>query len=72
MAGRVKVIQENSSGRNLKFQDTKTKGIRRRMTRSQFVQRIETGQYPNYHIRKINRIKTPVSNPDRTSKNNLN
>ena len=68
MAGRVKVIQESKTGRNQKFQDTKTKKI---MTRAQFVKKIESDQYPNYHVRKINRIKTPVSNPDETKNNNL-
>jgi hypothetical protein len=72
MAGRVKVIQENKTGRNRLFQDTKIKGEKGRMTRSQFVRKIEDGLYPNYHVRKINRIKTPVSNPDMTTKNNLN
>ncbi|HEW79168.1 MAG TPA: hypothetical protein ENH34_04285 [Phycisphaerales bacterium] len=68
MTGRVKVIKESDSGRNQKFQDTKTKEV---MTRPQFVTEIEAGQYPNYHVRKINGVKTPVSNPDKTTNNNL-
>jgi hypothetical protein len=72
MAGRVKVVRESNSGRNLMFQDTKTKGMRGEMTRSQFVQRIEAGRYPHYHVRRVNGVKTPVSNPDNTSRNNLN
>ena len=68
MAGRVKVTQESESGRNQRFRDTRTG---KEMTRVQFVRQIENGQYPNYHVRKINKIKTPVSNPDETKNNNL-
>ena len=41
------------------------------MTRAQFVKEIEQGNYDNYHVRVINDVKTPVSNPDSSSKNNL-
>lgn len=41
------------------------------MSRSQFVQKIKQGNYPNYHIRKVNGIDTPVSNPDKSENNNL-
>lgn len=68
MAGRVKVTQENDSGRNQRFHDNYTG---QDMTRAQFVREIETGQYPNYHVREINEVKTPVSNPDNTTNNNL-
>ena len=68
MAGRVKVTQERDSGRNQRFRDTRTG---EEMTRAQFVKQIENGQYPNYHVRKINDVKTPVSNPDETTNNNL-
>ncbi len=68
MAGRVKVTRESDSGRNQRFRDTRTGED---MTRAQFVKQIKNGQYPNYHIREINKIKTPVSNPDKTTNNNL-
>lgn len=68
MAGRIKVTQESDSGRNERFRDTRTGN---EMTRAQFVKKIEAGQYPNYHVRKINKKKTPVSNPDETTNNNL-
>ena len=68
MAGRVKVTQESDSGRNQRFRDTRTG---QEMTRAELVKKIEAGQYPNYHVRKINKIKTPVSNPDDTTNNNL-
>jgi hypothetical protein len=41
------------------------------MGRTQFVRSIELGRYEDYHIRVINGIKTPCSNPDSDSKNNL-
>lgn len=62
------VIQENKSGRNLTFQDTSTGNT---LSRAQFVKEIENGKYNDFHIRNINGIKTPVSNPDNDSNNNL-
>lgn len=41
------------------------------MTRNQFVKSINNGNYNNYHVRKINGIDTPVSNPDKSKNNNL-
>lgn len=68
MAKRVRVTQDSESGRNQKFIDTATG---RRMTRAEFVDEIERGKYPNYHVRRINSLKTPVSNPDASERNNL-
>jgi hypothetical protein len=68
MAGRIIVIKESDSGRNEKFHDNRTD---KNMSRAQLVQKIEEGQYPNYHIRKIDGVKTPVSNPDKSEGNNL-
>ena len=65
---RVKVTAENATGRNQAFQDTRTAD---EMTWAEFVQQIEEGLYPNYHIRVINGVKTPVSNPDASEGNNL-
>ena len=65
---RVTVTQESQSGRNEKFHDNKT-GVD--MTRNQFVKEIQKDNYQNYHIRNINGIKTPVSNPDGKESNNL-
>jgi hypothetical protein len=65
---RVKVTQESDSGRNQQFHDYYTNVD---MTRKQFVNKIKAGEYPNYHIRKINRVETPVSNPDNSEANNL-
>ncbi len=65
---RVRVTRQAESGRNLGFVDSRT-GTQ--MSRTQFVKAIEQGKYPNYHVRKINGIKTPASNPDETPDNNL-
>lgn len=64
----VIVTRETSTGRNTNFLDKQTN---HRMTRAQFVRQIENGRYDDYHVRVIDGIKTPASNPDRSSKNNL-
>lgn len=68
MKKQITVTKENNSGRNTRFHDNTTG---KDMTRSQFVKAIENGQYTDFHVRTINGIKTPVSNPDRTDNNNL-
>lgn len=65
---RITVVKESDTGRNLNFHDNNTGAD---MTRAQLVKRIEQGNYPNYHIRNINGVKTPVSNPDSSTNNNL-
>ena len=65
---KVTVIKESSSGRNQKFRDN---GTGAEMTRAQFVKEIEGENYSDYHVRKINGVKTPVSNPDGKNNNNL-
>ena len=65
---RITVTQESNSGRNQKFKDNYTGD---NMTRSQFVHSIEQGNYSNYHVRNVNGVKTPVSNPDSSKNNNL-
>ena len=64
----VKSIAETSTGRNTQFKDVSSGHI---MSRSSFVKAIENGKYNGYHVRKIHGIKTPVSNPDHSSNNNL-
>ncbi|MDD4029722.1 MAG: hypothetical protein PHX86_08505 [Caldisericia bacterium] len=68
MAKSVRVTSESDSGRNQKFHDDKTG---KNMTRAQFVQEIKQGNFPDYHVRKVNGLQTPVSNPDRKEGNNL-
>ena len=66
---RIIVTKESKTGRNLNFQDTST-GIT--MTRAEFVKNIENGKYSkDYHVRNINGVKTPASNPDKDKNNNL-
>ncbi len=64
----IEVDKKSETGRNVLFIDKKT---HKKMTRPQFVRGIEREKYPSYHIRKINGIKTPVSNPDGRRSNNL-
>lgn len=65
MGKRVTVTDENGDGRNLQFHDNVTGAT---MSRAEFVQRIEGGAYPNYHIRVVNGIKTrcPILIPPKT------
>ena len=65
---RVTVTQETGSGRNQKFHDNFTGED---MSRAGFVRQIESGNYNKYHVREINGVKTPVSNPDGKDGNNL-
>ena len=68
MSKRITVINEDYSGRNLQFRDNYTGAV---MSRAEFVRLIEAGVYPNYHVRVINGIKTPASDPDSSEDNNL-
>ncbi len=66
---RVSVILESVTGRNTKFLDNLTGQI---MTRSEFVRKIDSGKYPDYYVRVVNKVRTPVSKPDNATDNNLN
>ena len=68
MAKNVRTTKESDTGRNQAFYDP---ARNQHMTRAQFVKEIERGNYDDYHIRNINGIKTPVSNPDSSEGNNL-
>ncbi|MBR5636515.1 MAG: hypothetical protein IKW81_06260 [Pseudobutyrivibrio sp.] len=68
MSKRISVTSQSSTGRNTSFHDNYTGA---NMSRSQFVRQIENGNYDNYHVRNINGVKTPVSNPDNSTNNNL-
>jgi len=69
MGKTVRVTKETDTGRNTNFKDLKTGQT---MTLDQFVKKIESGNYQDdYHIRNINNIKTPCSNPDKSENNNL-
>jgi len=64
----VTVIEESDSGRNKKFHDNRTGED---MTRAQFAKKIKGGQYDDYHVRKVNGLDTPVSNPNGRDSDNL-
>jgi len=64
----LKTTHETKTGRNTKFKDTNNG---KTFTRPQLVKEIKKGNYKDYHIRKINNLDTPVSNPDKSSNNNL-
>lgn len=68
MSKRVITLYESESGRNERFYDKK---LKKQMNRNEFVKKIQEGEYPGYHIRVINEIATPCSNPDKSKKNNL-
>ena len=68
MKKRLSVIQQSKSGRNGLFKDNYSKKI---MTVNEVITCIEKGLYIGYHIRVINGVKTPCSNPDDSKFNNL-
>lgn len=68
MAKRVSVTSETETGRNVSFYDNYRKVD---MSRTEFVSQINRWNYENYHVRKINGVDTPVSNPDNSERNNL-
>jgi hypothetical protein len=68
MPKRVSVTSESASGRDLTYHDNYTG---QDLSRAKFVQAIEAGEYSKYHVRNINGVKTPVSNPDSSTNNNL-
>lgn len=66
---RLKVTKESNTGRNLEFQDTKTKEL---LTTSEVAKRIDKGTYEGYHHYKDQKGRTVIrSNPDKNKKNNL-
>lgn len=68
MKNSLRVIRQSKTGRNELFQDVNSKKI---LTREQVVACIKCGTYPAYHLRVINGIETPCSNPDKSKLNNL-
>ncbi|MDQ3686044.1 MAG: hypothetical protein M3430_10655 [Acidobacteriota bacterium] len=68
MAKRISVTRESESGRNQQFRDNRTG---QQMSRPELVRQIRQGNYDNYHVRNINGVPTPVSNPDNSENNNL-
>lgn len=66
MAKNIKVTRESDSGRNERFRDGN-----REISRPQFVREIKQGEHPGYHVRDVNGVPTPCSNPDKSERNNL-
>jgi hypothetical protein len=64
----VVVVSQDEHMRNIDFVDTITG---RAMTRAEFVDAIRAGQYPDYYVRSINGLSTPVSKPNATTDDNL-
>ena len=64
----IVVTKETITGRNVQFQNKYTGES---MTLLQFISAIKNSQYTGYHIREINGVETPVSNPDNKKGNNL-
>ena len=64
----VKVIQESKTGRNEYFLDFSNGNI---MTRDDFVNRINSGDYPGYTLAMIEDLPTPMSKADKSPANNL-
>ena len=64
----VRVIREDSQGGNQQFRDEDS-GIQ--MSQEEFIQQIEAGNYPGYHIQNRVGMKVPRSNPDGEPDNNL-
>ena len=62
------VTQQSDTGRNTRFTNNQTGDDK---TRAQTVKDIKTGKITGYHIRVINGVETPVSNPDNSDNNNL-
>ena len=55
-------------GRNEKFREIQNGES---LSRAELVREIRAGNRPGYHVRVINGVATPVSNPDRSEGNNL-
>lgn len=68
MKKEIKVVQESKSGLNQKFQIKETGEI---VNRGDMNRRIKAGEFPDYHVAKINNHNVPRSNPDKSKKNNL-
>ena len=67
---RLSVKAESPTGLNTKIHDNY---LGMDMTLKQAVRKVESGQYPNYHVRTVRETgqKFIASNPDRSTRNNL-
>ena len=69
MAGKSKitVTSESETGRNVRF-NVAGQGV---VSRQTLVQQIRGGEHENCHVRIINGLATPVSNPNGNERDNL-
>ena len=67
MSKPIVVLKEDKNGRNELFFDL-VKNIP--LNREEFIRAIETGGYPDYTVKNIHGVPTPVSNPDGRQTNN--
>ena len=65
---RLTTVEENRTGRNIKFKDNITGEI---ITDREAIRRTENGMYPDYMVQNRNGRKTLVSKPDGNKNNNL-
>jgi len=65
---RVIVLKQNEKGRNELFYDTEKRLL---LSCEEFVVLIHSGKYPDYTVKEINGLPTPVSKRDSRSTNNL-
>ena len=65
---KITVTKENKTGRNTDFVINRNG---KKVNRPELVKEIKNGKHPDYHVRNINGVPTPVSNPDNTTGNNL-
>lgn len=65
---KVMVIEEAGDGMNTRYKDMQTGA---EMSRDEFVQKIEAGEYPGYNVQNRKGQKIPRSNPDGDPDNNL-
>lgn len=64
----ISVVEQDENGRNETF---KIHGTNEVVSREELAERIQNGEFDDYHVREINGVKTPVSNPDGKEGNNL-
>jgi hypothetical protein len=64
---KITVTSESDTGRNTRFHVPGHGEI----PRQTLVQQIRAGEHEGYHVRVINRVATPVSNPNGNSDDNL-
>ena len=68
---RLKLISKGKLSRCLADPLNKEKASAFEDAQEEWYKQFKQGNYENYHVREINGILTPVSNPDKSRNNNL-